>query len=180
MPIKICGKNPSKTSVGVREPQKQNKGPVSPLFFSLHFSLPSPRRSGKKKRVSSRLNPCLLPQDFWFTKREMGSSPPPPPYGVGLAALLPPKEEKKAEKKVDYLNLPCPVPFEEIQREALSESTFCFVSICFFYLDPSFFVCYIVDIVVYLFCFSYFFDWTLQCHWSLSCLKGCGLTSQRV
>jgi len=43
----------------------------------------------------------------------------PPPYGVGLAALLPPKEEKKAEKKVDYLNLPCPVPFEEIQREAL-------------------------------------------------------------
>ncbi|XP_078159882.1 mitochondrial import receptor subunit TOM40-1-like [Carex rostrata] len=49
----------------------------------------------------------------------MGSSPAPPPYGVGLAALLPPKEEKKAEKKVDYLNLPCPVPFEEIQREAL-------------------------------------------------------------
>jgi mitochondrial import receptor subunit TOM40 len=48
----------------------------------------------------------------------MGSSPAPPPYGVGLAALLPPKEEK-VEKKVDYLNLPCPVPFEEIQREAL-------------------------------------------------------------
>jgi mitochondrial import receptor subunit TOM40 len=48
----------------------------------------------------------------------MGSSPAPPPYGVGLAALLPLKEEK-VEKKVDYLNLPCPVPFEEIQREAL-------------------------------------------------------------
>jgi hypothetical protein len=66
----------------------------------------------------------------------MGSSPAPPPYGVGLATLLPPKKEEKAEKKVDYLNLPCPIPFEEIQREALSESTFCFVSICFFYLDP--------------------------------------------
>nr|CAB3500968.1 unnamed protein product [Digitaria exilis] len=57
--------------------------------------------------------------------------PPPPaqvqagslPYGPGLAGILPPKpegEEKKEEKKVDYLNLPCPVPFEEIQREALS------------------------------------------------------------
>lgn len=64
----------------------------------------------------------------------MGSSPAPPPYGVGLAALLPPKKEEKAEKKVDYLNLPCPVPFEEIQREALSESTFCFVSICSLYI----------------------------------------------
>uniref|UniRef100_A0A0E0KD55 Mitochondrial import receptor subunit TOM40-1 n=1 Tax=Oryza punctata TaxID=4537 RepID=A0A0E0KD55_ORYPU len=47
-----------------------------------------------------------------------------PPYGAGLAGILPPKpdgeEEKKKEvEKVDYLNLPCPVPFEEIQREAL-------------------------------------------------------------
>ncbi|XP_072976610.1 mitochondrial import receptor subunit TOM40-1-like [Typha angustifolia] len=41
---------------------------------------------------------------------------PPPPRDVGLAGILPPKAE---EKKVDYLNLPCPVPFEEIQREAL-------------------------------------------------------------
>nr|CAB3496079.1 unnamed protein product [Digitaria exilis] len=56
--------------------------------------------------------------------------PPPPeqaqagslPYGPGLAGILPPKPEgeEKEEKKVDYLNLPCPVPFEEIQREALS------------------------------------------------------------
>ncbi|XP_072977762.1 mitochondrial import receptor subunit TOM40-1-like [Typha angustifolia] len=48
--------------------------------------------------------------------------PPPaytPPHPVGLAAALPPKVEEKSEKKVDYLNLPCPVPFEEIQREAL-------------------------------------------------------------
>ncbi|KAG8063556.1 hypothetical protein GUJ93_ZPchr0003g17441 [Zizania palustris] len=45
----------------------------------------------------------------------------PPPYGAGLAGILPPKPdgEEKKEEKVDYLNLPCPLPFEEIQREAL-------------------------------------------------------------
>lgn len=49
--------------------------------------------------------------------------PPPPPAAVGLAVALPPKQDEKAEpKNVDWLNLPCPVPFEEIQREALSES----------------------------------------------------------
>ncbi|WOL14721.1 mitochondrial import receptor subunit TOM40-1 [Canna indica] len=38
---------------------------------------------------------------------------------LGLAAVLPPKQDEKAEPaKVDWLNLPCPVPFEEIQREA--------------------------------------------------------------
>ncbi|WVZ71605.1 hypothetical protein U9M48_020174, partial [Paspalum notatum var. saurae] len=36
------------------------------------------------------------------------------------AAAMPPKphEEAAAEEKVDYLNLPCPLPYEEIQREA--------------------------------------------------------------
>ncbi|XP_020267207.1 mitochondrial import receptor subunit TOM40-1-like [Asparagus officinalis] len=49
------------------------------------------------------------------------SPSPPLPSPAGLATLLPPpKEEKeKAPEKVDYFNLPCPVPFEEIQREAL-------------------------------------------------------------
>ncbi|KAK1650475.1 hypothetical protein QYE76_068280 [Lolium multiflorum] len=59
------------------------------------------------------------------------SAPPPPPpvqphgaappYGVGLAGILPPKPDgdEKKEEKVDYLNLPCPVAYEEIQREAL-------------------------------------------------------------
>lgn len=52
------------------------------------------------------------------------SAPPQvgaPPYGPGLAGILPPRSEgeDKKEEKVDYLNLPCPVPFEEIQREAL-------------------------------------------------------------
>uniref|UniRef100_A0ACD5YPD0 Uncharacterized protein n=1 Tax=Avena sativa TaxID=4498 RepID=A0ACD5YPD0_AVESA len=44
-----------------------------------------------------------------------------PPYGPGLAGILPPKPEgdENEEKKVDYLNLPCPLAYEEIQREAL-------------------------------------------------------------
>ena len=47
-----------------------------------------------------------------------------PTYGAGLAGILPPKPEgdEKKEEKVDYLNLPCPVAYEEIQREALSSS----------------------------------------------------------
>ena len=55
------------------------------------------------------------------------SAPPQagaPPYGPGLAGILPPRSE--GEEKVDYLNLPCPVPFEEIQREALSLSPYPF------------------------------------------------------
>ncbi|OEL13476.1 Mitochondrial import receptor subunit TOM40-1 [Dichanthelium oligosanthes] len=50
--------------------------------------------------------------------------PPPPAYGApppfAAAEAPPPKphEEEAAEQKVDYLNLPCPVPYEEIQREA--------------------------------------------------------------
>ncbi|XP_058107623.1 mitochondrial import receptor subunit TOM40-1-like isoform X2 [Magnolia sinica] len=46
---------------------------------------------------------------------------PPPPFVVGAAP--PPSDakggESRTEEKVDWLNLPCPVPFEEIQREAL-------------------------------------------------------------
>ncbi|KAJ8478753.1 hypothetical protein OPV22_022480 [Ensete ventricosum] len=49
---------------------------------------------------------------------------PPTPIPVGLATALPPNTEvqgdgKGVSEKVDWLNLPCPVPFEEIQREAL-------------------------------------------------------------
>ncbi|KAG0496119.1 hypothetical protein HPP92_000810 [Vanilla planifolia] len=42
----------------------------------------------------------------------------PGQHPVGLGMLLPPKSEEKAKEKVDWRNLPCPVPFEEIQREA--------------------------------------------------------------
>lgn len=60
-----------------------------------------------------------------------GAAPPPPPpppaYGAPppLAAADAPlpksPEEEAAEQKVDYLNLPCPVLYEEIQREAFSK-----------------------------------------------------------
>jgi mitochondrial import receptor subunit TOM40 len=47
----------------------------------------------------------------------------PPPFAAADAAPPPkPHEEEVAEEKVDYLNLPCPVPYEEIQREAFSKS----------------------------------------------------------
>ncbi|CAA7390666.1 unnamed protein product [Spirodela intermedia] len=47
---------------------------------------------------------------------------PPPAHPLGLGVVLPPPAEEKKDdtaEKVDYTNLPCPVPFEEIQREAL-------------------------------------------------------------
>ncbi|XP_066314183.1 mitochondrial import receptor subunit TOM40-1-like [Miscanthus floridulus] len=63
---------------------------------------------------------------------QAGAPPPPPPtyastpppFAPAAAdaafATPPPKphEEEATEEKVDYLNLPCPVPYEEIQREA--------------------------------------------------------------
>ncbi|KAL5994923.1 hypothetical protein ACLOJK_024980 [Asimina triloba] len=51
--------------------------------------------------------------------------PPPPPTVAGVVPHSPPDAkdaETKTEEKVDYMNLPCPIPFEEIQREALTES----------------------------------------------------------
>lgn len=40
------------------------------------------------------------------------------------AAMIPPATDSNPaaaeESKVDYLNLPCPIPYEEIHREALS------------------------------------------------------------
>ncbi|CAI5523775.1 unnamed protein product [Closterium sp. Naga37s-1] len=62
------------------------------------------------------------------------SAPPPPPIApagvplppagpVGLQQVVPPADAagnaEKPPEKVDYLNLPCPVKYEEIQREAL-------------------------------------------------------------
>ncbi|AQK89288.1 Mitochondrial import receptor subunit TOM40-1 [Zea mays] len=64
---------------------------------------------------------------------QAGAPPPHPPTyastppfapaaadAADAAAAPPPKphEEEATEEKVDYLNLPCPVPYEEIQREA--------------------------------------------------------------
>uniref|UniRef100_A0A453ER04 Uncharacterized protein n=1 Tax=Aegilops tauschii subsp. strangulata TaxID=200361 RepID=A0A453ER04_AEGTS len=45
---------------------------------------------------------------------------PPLPYAPMPPPPLPPQEEDKAaeDDKVDYLNLRCPIPYEEAQREA--------------------------------------------------------------
>lgn len=56
---------------------------------------------------------------------------------AGLASLIPPETEKtKGDEKVDYFNLPCPIPYEEIHREALSQSLFLcssLILICIFF-----------------------------------------------
>jgi mitochondrial import receptor subunit TOM40 len=51
------------------------------------------------------------------------------------------KKINEVHKKVDYLSLPCPIPYEELHREALSFSIFLFVidlfngmKFCFFWL----------------------------------------------
>eukprot|EP00250_Pteridium_aquilinum_P033850 c6487_g1_i1 orf=684-1685(-) len=43
-------------------------------------------------------------------------SPPPPP--LASEASAPAADEEKAEEKTDWLNLPCPVAYDELQREA--------------------------------------------------------------
>lgn len=45
-----------------------------------------------------------------------------PPIPVPAAADT--STKIKVEEKVDYLNLPCPIPYEEVHREALSQSLF--------------------------------------------------------
>ena len=41
-----------------------------------------------------------------------------------ITPLSPPAsaDTSKVDEKVDYLNLPCPIPYEEVHREALSQS----------------------------------------------------------
>ena len=69
------------------------------------------------------------------TSHAAPSTPPPPPpttvagsvpvviTPAGLQQLLPVKELEITAEKSDYLNLPCPIKYEEIQREAYSELT---------------------------------------------------------
>lgn len=64
------------------------------------------------------------------TSHAAPSTPPPPPpttvagsvpvviTPAGLQQLLPVKELEITAEKSDYLNLPCPIKYEEIQREA--------------------------------------------------------------
>lgn len=43
-----------------------------------------------------------------------------PPGTTTIPANASHTAHTKAEEKTDYMNLPCPIPYEEIQREALS------------------------------------------------------------
>lgn len=45
----------------------------------------------------------------------------PPSAATTTAAQAPKGVDAKIDEKVDYLNLPCPIPYEEIHREALSQ-----------------------------------------------------------
>lgn len=67
-------------------------------------------------------------------KVSYAAAPPPPPSPPPSSALLPPPGPGKevllekpaaaaAADKTDWLNLPTPVKYEEIQREALSKWT---------------------------------------------------------
>ncbi|RRT60050.1 hypothetical protein B296_00017051 [Ensete ventricosum] len=95
----------------------------SPSVSAVDFrsrSSPLDEETGKVKIVVTTMNHAGAPPPT-------PAAAPPPPIPVGLAAALPPNTEvqgdgKGVSEKVDWLNLPCPVPFEEIQREALSES----------------------------------------------------------
>lgn len=56
-----------------------------------------------------------------------------------MAGLVPPAtapapapdttQKPKENERADYLNLPCPIPYDEISREAYSESLFHFVKV---------------------------------------------------
>ena len=54
----------------------------------------------------------------------MSGVAPPPTTATATAVPAPPK--KTEDEKVDYLDLPCPIPYEEIHREALSKIFFFF------------------------------------------------------
>lgn len=53
-----------------------------------------------------------------------GLVPPPPPPA--------PPAPTKPDEKVDYFDLPCPIPYEEIHREALSEYPHILITTRFF------------------------------------------------
>lgn len=58
-----------------------------------------------------------------------------------MADLLPPlgtaqiDGKTKVDEKVDYSNLPCPVPYEELHREAISLVFLIHYRSCLFFLE---------------------------------------------
>ena len=53
-----------------------------------------------------------------------GLAPPTAATATAAPYPLPIPPKKTEDEKVDYLNLPCPIPYEEIHREAFSNSLF--------------------------------------------------------
>ena len=53
-----------------------------------------------------------------------GLVPPTTAAAAATATALPVPPKKTEDEKVDYLNLPCPIPYEEIHREAFSKFLF--------------------------------------------------------
>ena len=53
-----------------------------------------------------------------------GLAPPTTATAAAAATALPVPPKKTEDEKVDYLDLPCPIPYEEIHREAFSNSLF--------------------------------------------------------
>jgi len=54
-----------------------------------------------------------------------------------MATMVPPiptADDKKVDQKVDYSNLPCPIPFEELHREAMSLFSFSLNLFYFFFI----------------------------------------------
>uniref|UniRef100_A0A0D9UZL8 Uncharacterized protein n=1 Tax=Leersia perrieri TaxID=77586 RepID=A0A0D9UZL8_9ORYZ len=70
---------------------------------------------------ASAAAPPPPPPGYAPTFADAASSAPPPltPPGTGKDAAAVAEEEEEEGEKVDYMNLPCPVPYEDLQREAM-------------------------------------------------------------
>ncbi|RWW61363.1 hypothetical protein BHE74_00031580 [Ensete ventricosum] len=63
----------------------------------------------------------FLPDGVLRQARRRRPRPAPTP-AFGLAVALPPKQDERTEpQKVDWLNLPCPVPFRSVRGDGSSE-----------------------------------------------------------
>lgn len=68
---------------------------------------------------------------------------PPTASLLGDAATTSVNKLVEVQKKVDYMSLPCPIPYEELHREAMSSFFLSFspLSICVFVVYMWLFLC---------------------------------------
>lgn len=69
-----------------------------------------------------------------------GMVPPGTAMLVQASAAASATKINEVGKKVDYMNLPCPIPYEELHREALSSVLYLCSPLSFNYLLTSFFL----------------------------------------